>query len=414
MKSTQIIGHFAESAKQKLIEKAEQKKRADFQGLLFVGNRHESVPLRLLTDSYLTPRAKLAWQLIKLNAYQFQGAAFPSYDELSLWLSERAFEGKRVSRKVISQTLLLLRLTRWLTLCETVRNERGQILGNVYVMNDEPLSVVDCLQLNDDYFCLLEKSVKHKDPLIKDVAIRIIDDMLNQDAQLWLLVSHIEAIQARYQAHKQGFHIGSPITPLAKNMDEAIKETQQRLLSSNKELGKIDRELSEKRSILLSSNTELSHQDEDKSLILGLVPNGNSESTSTVLNTKKSTVLYDSLNCLNLGKLETETVYRALNKLDKETAQAILVEAEQRIHRGNIQNPLGYILGIIRRAQSGEFKPYWQNKQNQQSNQTKLCDTGLVSSRRLLEANTQTNTDMAHTKAVVANLAQQLRANLRG
>ncbi|POY43214.1 STY4528 family pathogenicity island replication protein [Avibacterium endocarditidis] len=238
MKSTQIIGHFAESAKQKLIEKAEQKKRADFQGLLFVGNRHESVPLRLLTDSYLTPRAKLAWQLIKLNAYQFQGAAFPSYDELSLWLSERAFEGKRVSRKVISQTLLLLRLTRWLTLCETVRNERGQILGNVYVMNDEPLSVVDCLQLNDDYLRLLEKSVKHKDPLIKDVAIRIIDDMLNQDAQLWLLVSHIEAIQARYQAHKQGFHIGSPITPLAKNVDEAIKETQQRLLSSNKELGK--------------------------------------------------------------------------------------------------------------------------------------------------------------------------------
>lgn len=414
MKSTQIIGHFVESAKQKLIEKVEQKKRADFQGLLFVGNRHESVPLRLLTDSYLTPRAKLAWQLIKLNSYQFQGAAFPSYDELSLWLSERAFEGKRVSRKVVSQTLLLLRLTRWLTLCETVRNERGQILGNVYVMNDEPLSVVDCLQLNDDYLRLLEKSVKHKDPLIKDVAIRIIDDMLNQDAQLWLLVSHIEAIQARYQAHKQGFHISSPIAPLAKNVDEAIKETQQRLLSSNKELGKIDRELSEKRSILLSSNRKLSHQNEDKSLILGLVPKGNSDSTSTILNTKKSTVLYDSLNCLNLGKLETETVYLALNKLDKETAQAVLIEAEQRIHRGNIQNPLGYILGIIRRAQSGEFKPYWQNKRNQQSNQTKPCDTGLVSSRRLLEANTQTNTDMAHTKAVVANLAQQLRANLRG
>lgn len=86
MKSGAIIKTSTDIAKQKLLEKTKQKNATvndtenatAFQGLLFVGNRHESVPLRLLTDKYLSPRAKITWQLIKLNAYQFQGAVLPS------------------------------------------------------------------------------------------------------------------------------------------------------------------------------------------------------------------------------------------------------------------------------------------------------------------------------------------------
>lgn len=228
----------------------------------------------------------------------FKVQCYPLNDELALWLSDRAFEDKAVSRKIVSQTLLLLRLTRWLTLCETVRNERGQILGNVYVMNDEPLSVVDCLQLNDDYLRLLEKSVKHQDPLIKDVALQMIEELLHQDEQLLFLVSHIPAIQARYQAHQHNLSVSTTTAPLSERLAEAIEETQQHILSSNREqrafpqhlpssnreLSQKIRELSKKSIHSPSSNTELSQQNEAKSLILGLVPNGNSVSTSTVHN----------------------------------------------------------------------------------------------------------------------------------
>lgn len=98
-------------------------------GLLFFGNQHETVPARLLFDKHLTSRAKLAWQLIKYKAKEFQSGLFPSYEVLAELLSEKTYADEKLSRKLISQTLLLLRLTRWLTLCETARNEHGQVMG---------------------------------------------------------------------------------------------------------------------------------------------------------------------------------------------------------------------------------------------------------------------------------------------
>lgn len=101
------------------------------------GNQHETVPTRLLFDPYLTSRAKLAWQLIKYKAREFQSGMFPSYEVLAKLLSDKPYDEAELSRKLVSQTLLLLRLTRWLTLCETVRNEQGQVLGNFtsFMMN---------------------------------------------------------------------------------------------------------------------------------------------------------------------------------------------------------------------------------------------------------------------------------------
>lgn len=298
-----IIQQHTALAREKLLEKSKQKNQVTeaekpFQGLLFVGNKHETVPLRLLTDRYLSPRAKVAWQMIKLNAYQFQGTAFPSYDELALWLSDRAFQGKSVSRKVVSQTLLLLRLTRWLTLCETVRNERGQVLGNVYVMNDEPLSLADSLQLNGDYLKLLEKSAKHADPLVCAVANAIIDEMLKPENQLHHFVSHIPVIQARIaQQHNQfvirsqaveldekAANIVQQATEIFTSSNMELSEGSMNLQSSNMELSKksvnlqsSNMELSEKSVNLQNSNMELSTEKSSNPLISLAVPNRNSD-----------------------------------------------------------------------------------------------------------------------------------------
>ncbi|MFC1040817.1 STY4528 family pathogenicity island replication protein [Pasteurella multocida] len=369
MELRQIIKQQTEVARKKLSEKHTQinaDENTPFQGLLFVGNRHETVPFRLLTDKYLTPRAKTAWQMIKLNAQQFQGAVFPSYDELSHWLSDRAFQNKALSRKTISQTLLLLRLTRWLTLCETVRNAHGQVLGNVYVMNDEPLSMMDCLQLNEDYLRLLEKSVKHSDPLIRDVAAAIICEILEQKS-LFHFVSHLDVIRERYQQLKDGFKVPQAIMPLNANLAEAVEITQEKLLSSNMELSQENRELSQKIDKSLSSNMELSPEKDAKSLILGSVPKWNSVdsqySTSTnnikySTGTDLSEDVSKQLGNLSLTRLELDTVHRALTDLTPEMREAVLFEAQQRIAEGNVKKPLGYLMSLIRRAKSGEFKPY--------------------------------------------------------
>lgn len=380
-----IIQQHTALAREKLLEKSKQKNQVTeaekpFQGLLFVGNKHETVPLRLLTDRYLSPRAKVAWQMIKLNAYQFQGTAFPSYDELALWLSDRAFQGKSVSRKVVSQTLLLLRLTRWLTLCETVRNERGQVLGNVYVMNDEPLSLADSLQLNGDYLKLLEKSAKHADPLVCAVANAIIDEMLKPENQLHHFVSHIPVIQARIAQQHNQFVIRSQAVELDEKAANIVQQATEIFTSSNMELSEesmnlqsSNMELSEKSVNLQSSNMELSTEKSSNPLISLAVPNRNSDTVQySTKYSKYSTVKSDEVSVepallkFELSKMELQQLSQLLKTLSEETRQAVLLEAEKRIASGSVKKPAGYLFSLIRKAQTGVFNPYFKQKSVEQ------------------------------------------------
>ncbi|HDL1262048.1 TPA: hypothetical protein PWU92_002416 [Mannheimia haemolytica] len=380
-----IIQQHTALAREKLLEKSKQKNQATeaektFQGLLFVGNKHETVPLRLLTDSYLSPRAKVAWQMIKLNAYQFQGTVFPSYEELALWLSDRAFQGKSVSRKIVSQTLLLLRLTRWLTLCETVRDERGQVLGNVYVMNDEPLSLADSLQLNGDYLKLLEKSTNHSDPLVCDVANAMIDEMLKPENQLAHFVSHIPVIQARIAQQKCQLAIKQQVIELDEKSANIVQRATEIFASSNMELSEksIDlqssnMELSEKSVDLQSSNMELSTEKSSNPLISLEVPNRNSDTVQySTKYSKYSTVASDQVSVesallkFELSKMELQQLSQLLQTLSEETRQAVLLEAEKRIASGSVKKPAGYLFSLIRKAQTGVFNPYFKQKSVEQ------------------------------------------------
>lgn len=425
MNLKQSIKQNVKSTKEKLLMESEQKKyeksENTFQGLLFVGNRHETVPLRLLTDPYLTPRAKTAWQMIKLNAQQFQGSIFPSYEQLGLWLSERAFQNKMVSRKIISQTLLLLRLTRWLTLCETVRDEKGQIVGNVYIMNDEPLSIADSLQLNGDYLRLLEKSAKHSDPLVNEVANAIIYDVSKQN-NLWHFISHISVIRERYSIQQmQTLQVASEVEKvLPDNIAKAVNQTKQQLLSSqehylnsNMELSKIERELSQKIDKNQSSNMELRQENTDKSLILSLVPNGNSDtqySTSTNKNKYSTSTDNDLQNFLTLTKLslsplEKQQLTRALYDLPVDTQRAVLFEAQSRIASGSVRKPVGCLMGMIQKAKQGDFNPYLLNKSTQQNKLTE----NTRPTRKLLDISTHSAINIEQRSAQINKLIQMVR-----
>ncbi|HAS02273.1 MAG TPA: hypothetical protein DCR57_00415 [Pasteurella multocida] len=80
-----------QARKQKSKKLPESELREQSEGLLYFGNPHESIPLRLLQDTYLTPKAKFAWQVIKLNAKVYQGTAFPSYEELQKLWNKKCF-----------------------------------------------------------------------------------------------------------------------------------------------------------------------------------------------------------------------------------------------------------------------------------------------------------------------------------
>lgn len=353
-------------------------------GLLFFGNQHETVPTRLLFDPYLTSRAKLAWQLIKYKAREFQSGLFPSYEALAKLLSDKPYDEALLSRKLVSQTLLLLRLTRWLTLCETVRNEQGQVVGNFYILHDEPMPIIDTIQLNHDYIALLEKSIHHKDSFVRGVANHIVENLLSDNTQ-WHYISHIDWMRARLQDYQQ--------RPKMNDVEqESAVDIQENLLSSNRELSEKTGELSkndqsskkELSQIKPSSKRELSTQNDDKSLISGLVPKGNSGFSQYSTSTSIYTNTYCTGNAnemdwsanVHFSPLEKKAVAQAMRGLDLGICKAILFELEQRVVKGEVKKPQGYVMSLIQRAHHGEFKPYLYEQHLQ--GQSSLVKNGLM------------------------------------
>ena len=297
---------------------------------------------------------------------EFQSGMFPSYEVLAKLLSDKPYDEAELSRKLVSQTLLLLRLTRWLTLCETVRNEQGQVLGNFYILHDEPMPIIDTIQLNHDYIALLEKSIQHRDNFVRGVANHIVENLLSDNTQ-WHYISHIDWMRARLQDYQK-----RPKMDISEQEESTF--IQENLLSSNKELNEKTGELSknnlsskmELSKIKQSSKRELSAQNDDKSLISGLVPKGNSgfsqysTSTSIYINTY-CTGNVDEIDWptnIQFSSLEKTAIMQAMRGLDLGICKAILFELEQRVAKGEVKKPQGYVVTLIQRAHRGAFKPY--------------------------------------------------------
>ncbi|HGI9963433.1 TPA: STY4528 family pathogenicity island replication protein, partial [Pseudomonas aeruginosa] len=113
---------------------------------LFSGNRHESVPRRLFLDRRLTPLERNAWQVFRLMLNDDGVTAFPTYEQLRPWLASMPCAGQ-ASHETVARALTLLRLTRWLSLVRRRRDAKtGRILGNLYVLHDEPLTPFEAMQ----------------------------------------------------------------------------------------------------------------------------------------------------------------------------------------------------------------------------------------------------------------------------
>ncbi|MBN0063291.1 hypothetical protein JTL66_34305, partial [Pseudomonas aeruginosa] len=128
---------------------------------LFSGNRHETVPRKLFLDRRLTPLERNAWQVFRLMLNDDGVTAFPTYEQLRPWLASMPCAGQ-ASHETVARALTLLRLTRWLSLVRRRRDPKtGRILGNLYVLHDEPLSPFEAMQLDADYLALVSQSLCH-------------------------------------------------------------------------------------------------------------------------------------------------------------------------------------------------------------------------------------------------------------
>ncbi|MFW7343952.1 STY4528 family pathogenicity island replication protein [Pollutimonas sp. H1-120] len=312
-------------------------------GFLYSGNRHESVPRRLFLDRRLTPLERNAWQVFRLLLNDDGVTAFPTYEQLRPWLASMPC-GAQASHETVARALTLLRLTRWLSLVRRRRDPKtGRILGNLYVLHDEPLTPFEAMQLDPDYLELVSQSLSHSAKAVQIVGLNTLQEIADDP----LL---------------QGRTLPSRLYVLAQRLQQDAPD------KSYPQEG--DRHESEEGGSGLLRNVEAPSSESEagvKPASNGTLPNPKRDRTVREVSIKEVRTAEPVRGAQNLrlpqrfGQLKQEQqagTLVALRQVDESLRQAVLDEWATRCHNQVVRNPAGYLFGIIQRAISGDFKPW--------------------------------------------------------
>lgn len=143
---------------------------AEQEGMLFLGTWHDAYPTILVRDPFLTDGAKVHFLYLMQEARRKPNGAIamPSVRETCRVLGH--------SRGTVIRNLLLLRITRWISLCQRVRDASGRFRGNLYAIHSEPAPLADATYLDDGYIRLLEDSAHgHRNPHVRRAALSALE-----------------------------------------------------------------------------------------------------------------------------------------------------------------------------------------------------------------------------------------------
>ncbi|MQU09550.1 STY4528 family pathogenicity island replication protein [Pseudomonas helleri] len=312
---------------------------------LFSGNRHETVPRRLFLDRRLTPLERNAWQVFRLMLNDDGVTAFPTYEQLRPWLASMPCAGQ-ASHETVARALTLLRLTRWLSLVRRRRDAKtGRILGNLYVLHDEPLTPFEAMQLDPDYLQLVSQALGHSAKAVQIVGLHTLKE-IGEDPLLAgrTLPSRLQVLAERLASQGVGAHESYPQEDAAHDSEEGPTS-----LLRNRDDPTSESEAGPK----LAPDASLRNPKQARTV------------RSSRINEVRTTAHARALSDLQWPKrfaelkAEQQTGARmALQQVDAALRQAVLDEWAARCSSHGIRNPAGYLFGIIQRAIHGEFNAW--------------------------------------------------------
>lgn len=314
-------------------------------GFLYSGNRHESVPRRLFLDRRLTPLERNAWQVFRLLLNGDGVTAFPTYEQLRPWLAAMPCSAQ-ASHETVARALTLLRLTRWLSLVRRRRDPRsGRILGNLYVLHDEPLTPFEAMQLDPDYLELVSQSLSHSAKAVQVVGLNTLQEIAADPllsgrtlpSRLQVLAQRMaregDGLAESYPQEDAGHESEEGATPLLRNAEGP---------SSESEAGAKP-----------ASDGSLRNPKQDRTV--------RKESIDEVRTTARARAP-DGVDWpkrfAGLKAEQQSGVMVALQQVEPALRQAVLDEWDARCRGSSIRNPAGYLFGIIQRAIHGEFNAW--------------------------------------------------------
>ncbi|MGE4593401.1 STY4528 family pathogenicity island replication protein [Alcaligenes sp.] len=312
---------------------------------LFSGNRHETVPRRLFLDRRLTPLERNAWQVFRLMLNDDGVTAFPTYEQLRPWLASMPCAGQ-ASHETVARALTLLRLTRWLSLVRRRRDPKsGRMLGNLYVLHDEPLTPFEAMQLDADYLALVSQSLNHSAKAVQMVGLNTLKEIA-EDPLLSgrTLPSRLQVLAERLAS--QGV-TATESCPQREN-DHSSEEGSSSLLRNCDDPAS-DSEAGSKP----TPDVSLRNPKQARTV--------RSNRINKVLTTAQARALDDLRWPKRFAELKAEQktgARMALQQVDVLLRQAVLDEWATRCSGNGIRNPAGYLFGIIQRAINGEFNAW--------------------------------------------------------
>jgi len=312
---------------------------------LYSGNRHESVPRRLFLDRRLTPLERNAWQVFRLQLSDDGVTAFPTYDQLRPYLASMPCAAQ-ASHETVARALTLLRLTRWLSLVRRRRDPKtGRILGNLYVLHDEPLTPFEAMQLDPDYLGLVSQALTHAAKAVQIVGAQTLKEIA-EDPML-----SGRTLPTRLQVLAQRMATGE--WAAGSYPQEAVDHESEE--GSPALLRNADAPSSESEAGLKPApDGSLRNPKEDRTV--------RTQSHSEVRTVPRARALEGSLRLpqrfLALKDEQRNGALVALQQVDESQRQAVLDEWAARCRNSTVRNPAGYLFGIIQKAIRGEFKAW--------------------------------------------------------
>ncbi|WEQ55767.1 STY4528 family pathogenicity island replication protein [Komagataeibacter nataicola] len=318
--------------------------RAD--GLLFSGNRHDAVPRGLILDRRLTPLERNAWQVFRLLLNDDGVTAFPSYDELAPFLASMPGAG-RASHETVARALTAMRLTRWISLARRRRDPvSGRVIGNLYVLHDEPLTPYEGIQLDMDYLDLVGRALTHASVSLQRIGMLVLKEITEDDAlRHQILPTRLRTIAQRLSAQDGLLSARYPQDVDNPDSEEgrAHRLRNRRRPSSDSEVGPDSAE----NGSLRNPKTDRTVRKEDNKKIHTVRPVHRARGALT-----------PPERFMTLTPEQQAGVLAALQAIDSALHQPILDEWDARCDSTPIRNPAGYLFGIVQKALRGEFRAW--------------------------------------------------------
>ncbi|ALP53687.1 hypothetical protein Tel_11370 [Candidatus Tenderia electrophaga] len=383
---TQALSLYIQNAIQQLRNSAphstDRRDEDQQSSLIFFGNWQDPYPRLLVTDPILEPVDKVVWQIIRTHITT-PGAvtAFPNYGAIRAGANVK-------SNHTVSRAITILRATRWLSLCERVRDTQGRFLGNIYALHDEPVTLGDAMYLDSDYIEFLRNSQNHKHLRVGRVArsvLATIQDMIDVGK---------DAIGERVQTWTYERRIGlfarerkdTPVLQLAKhNPFYALSDPHIAALNEqNPDTGTSlpDARMGDETEYTQVQKTHMVENDEhnrvqnlhlDANIASPPRQNTHTDVCSSSSNNINTTTTNKHLSraCARLPEFlhfpprisdnERNLAMMYLTAIDDSLQQDVLDEWHGRLSTGTkrgtpIENPIGYLAVLCQRAKTGEFQ----------------------------------------------------------